>query len=87
MIEIVCFTNIQYVCFGFLMQSRREEIAQMEVVNNGKSITEARTDVDSARLCIEYYAGLASTLSGLKFFSYSYIFPPLWTDQLMDRCG
>lgn len=36
----------------------------MEVVNNGKSITEARLDVDSARLCIEYYAGLASTLAG-----------------------
>lgn len=47
-----------------IIESRREEIAQMEVVNNGKSITEARTDVDSARLCIEYYAGLASTLSG-----------------------
>lgn len=36
----------------------------MEVVNNGKSITEARLDVDSARLCIEYYAGVASTLAG-----------------------
>ncbi|MEQ2261223.1 Aldehyde dehydrogenase 9 member A1-B [Xenotaenia resolanae] len=36
----------------------------MEVVNNGKSITEARLDVDSARLCIEYYAGLARTLAG-----------------------
>lgn len=47
-----------------IIESRREEIAQMEVVNNGKSITEARLDVDSARLCIEYYAGLASTLSG-----------------------
>uniref|UniRef100_A0A672M822 Aldehyde dehydrogenase domain-containing protein n=1 Tax=Sinocyclocheilus grahami TaxID=75366 RepID=A0A672M822_SINGR len=29
---------------------RREEIAEIEVVNNGKSITEARLDVDSARL-------------------------------------
>ena len=37
----------------------------MEVVNNGKSITEARLDVDSARLCIEYYAGLACTLAGV----------------------
>lgn len=36
----------------------------MEVVNNGKSITEARLDVDSARLCIEYYAGLAGSLAG-----------------------
>ncbi|TKS80161.1 Aldehyde dehydrogenase family 9 member A1-B [Collichthys lucidus] len=47
-----------------IIESRREEIAEMEVVNNGKSITEARLDVDSARLCIEYYAGLASTLAG-----------------------
>ncbi|XP_028986850.1 4-trimethylaminobutyraldehyde dehydrogenase B isoform X2 [Betta splendens] len=47
-----------------IIESKREEIAQMEVVNNGKSITEARLDVDSARLCIEYYAGMASTLAG-----------------------
>ncbi|KAM6989971.1 4-trimethylaminobutyraldehyde dehydrogenase B [Tautogolabrus adspersus] len=47
-----------------IIDARREEIAEMEVVNNGKSITEARLDVDSARLCIEYYAGLASTLAG-----------------------
>ncbi|KAM3605000.1 uncharacterized protein V6R79_019184 [Siganus canaliculatus] len=47
-----------------IIESRREEIARMEVVNNGKSITEARLDVDSARLCLEYYAGLASTLAG-----------------------
>ncbi|KAL2097775.1 hypothetical protein ACEWY4_006982 [Coilia grayii] len=47
-----------------IIERRREEIAEVEVVNNGKSITEARLDVDSARLCIEYYAGLASTLAG-----------------------
>lgn len=57
------YTNKMYLP-GFHAQSRREEIAEMEVVNNGKSITEARLDVDSARLCIEYYAGLASTLAG-----------------------
>lgn len=50
--------------YGFGAQSRREEIAEIEVINNGKSITEARLDVDSARLCIEFYAGLASTLAG-----------------------
>lgn len=48
----------------FGAQSRREEIAEIEVIDNGKSITEARLDVDSARLCIEFYAGLASTLAG-----------------------
>ncbi|KAF3858683.1 hypothetical protein F7725_011884 [Dissostichus mawsoni] len=34
-----------------IIERRREEIAEIEVVNNGKSITEARLDVDSARLC------------------------------------
>ncbi|CAN9503119.1 unnamed protein product [Ophioblennius macclurei] len=47
-----------------IIESRREDIAELEVVNNGKSITEARLDVDSARLCIEYYAGLSSTMAG-----------------------
>ncbi|CAG5897026.1 unnamed protein product [Menidia menidia] len=47
-----------------IIESRREEIAELEVVNNGKTITEARLDVDSARMCIEYYAGVASTLAG-----------------------
>ncbi|KAM9500654.1 4-trimethylaminobutyraldehyde dehydrogenase B [Clarias gariepinus] len=47
-----------------IIQKRREEIAEVEVVNNGKSITEARLDVDSARLCIEYFAGLATTMAG-----------------------
>ncbi|XP_056911901.1 4-trimethylaminobutyraldehyde dehydrogenase B isoform X2 [Takifugu flavidus] len=47
-----------------IIERRREEIAEMEVIDNGKSITEARLDVDSARLCIEFYAGLASTLAG-----------------------
>lgn len=53
---------IKLIVFG--AQRRREEIAETEVIDNGKSITEARLDVDSARLCIEFYAGLASTLAG-----------------------
>lgn len=69
-------TNIY--CLGFPTQSRREEIAEMEVVNNGKSITEARLDVDSGRLCIEYYAGLASTLAGIRTaLPFSSVFPNL----------
>lgn len=49
---------------ALIIERRREDIAELEVVNNGKSITEARLDVDSARFCIEYYAGLANTLAG-----------------------
>ncbi len=39
-------------------------IAKLEVINNGKSITEALVDIDIAWQCIEYYAGLAGTVSG-----------------------
>lgn len=34
------------------------------MANNGKSITEAQVDIDVAWQCIEYYAGIAPTLSG-----------------------
>ncbi|XP_043941335.1 4-trimethylaminobutyraldehyde dehydrogenase-like [Protopterus annectens] len=47
-----------------LIREQREEIAVVESINNGKSIFEARLDVDSAWECFEYYAGLASTISG-----------------------
>lgn len=46
------------------MQEHRDEIARAEVANNGKSITEAQVDIDVAWQCIEYYAGIAPTLSG-----------------------
>ncbi|XP_016397610.1 aldehyde dehydrogenase family 9 member A1-A-like [Sinocyclocheilus rhinocerous] len=45
-------------------QECRDEIARAEVANNGKSITEAQVDIDVAWQCIEYYAGIAPTLSG-----------------------
>ncbi|KAI3369106.1 hypothetical protein L3Q82_026068 [Scortum barcoo] len=47
-----------------IIRERREKIAKLEVINNGKSITEALVDIDVAWQCIEYYAGLAGTLSG-----------------------
>ncbi|KAG7228940.1 hypothetical protein INR49_008718 [Caranx melampygus] len=47
-----------------IIRERREKIAKLEVINNGKSITEALVDIDIAWQCIEYYAGLAGTLSG-----------------------
>ncbi|KAG7264827.1 hypothetical protein CRUP_001471, partial [Coryphaenoides rupestris] len=37
-------------------------IARLEVINNGKTVTETLCDVDAAWQCIEYYAGLAPTL-------------------------
>ncbi|MBN3279204.1 A9A1A dehydrogenase, partial [Polyodon spathula] len=47
-----------------IIREQREEIANMEVINNGKSIFEARIDIDIAWQCIEYYAGIAGTLAG-----------------------
>lgn len=36
----------------------------METINNGKSIFEARLDVDTCWQCLEYYAGLAASMAG-----------------------
>lgn len=59
-------------------QERRESIARLEVINNGKSITEALADIDVSWMTIEYYAGIAPTLSGkskmsIQMFTYRYI--------------
>ncbi|XP_077391485.1 4-trimethylaminobutyraldehyde dehydrogenase A [Festucalex cinctus] len=47
-----------------IIRERREKLAKLEVINNGKSITEALADVDVAWQCVEFYAGLASTMAG-----------------------
>ncbi|XP_048832622.1 4-trimethylaminobutyraldehyde dehydrogenase A isoform X1 [Brienomyrus brachyistius] len=47
-----------------IIRERRDDIAKVEVINNGKSITEAKVDIDVAWTCIEYYAGIAGTLAG-----------------------
>lgn len=47
-----------------IIRERREKIAKLEVINNGKTLTEALVDIDVSWQCIEYYAGLAGTLSG-----------------------
>lgn len=48
-------------------QERRDEIATLETINNGKSIFEARVDIDISWQCLEYYAGLAGSLAGESF--------------------
>uniref|UniRef100_A0A673B3Q8 Aldehyde dehydrogenase 9 family, member A1a, tandem duplicate 1 n=1 Tax=Sphaeramia orbicularis TaxID=375764 RepID=A0A673B3Q8_9TELE len=47
-----------------IIRERRENIAKLEVINNGKSITEALVDIDVSWQTIEYYAGMAGTLAG-----------------------
>ncbi|XP_036298901.1 4-trimethylaminobutyraldehyde dehydrogenase isoform X2 [Pipistrellus kuhlii] len=47
-----------------IIRERKEEIATLETINNGKSILEARLDIDTSWQCLEYYAGLAGSLAG-----------------------
>uniref|UniRef100_U3JZU5 Aldehyde dehydrogenase 9 family member A1 n=1 Tax=Ficedula albicollis TaxID=59894 RepID=U3JZU5_FICAL len=47
-----------------IIREQRDEIATMETINNGKSIFEARVDIDVSWQCLEYYAGLAGSLAG-----------------------
>lgn len=47
-----------------IIRERKDEIASVETVNNGKSIFEARWDVDTSWQCLEYYAGLAASMAG-----------------------
>ncbi|KAM4722711.1 4-trimethylaminobutyraldehyde dehydrogenase [Rhinophrynus dorsalis] len=47
-----------------LIRERSEEIATMETINNGKSIMEARVDIEISWQTLEYYAGLAGAMAG-----------------------
>lgn len=48
----------------FYPKERRDEIAKVETINNGKSIFEARFDIDISWQSLEYYAGLAASMAG-----------------------
>ena len=51
-----------------LLRARNDELAEIEVLDTGKPISEARAvDVASGADCIEYYAGLAPSLHGEHF--------------------
>ncbi|KAL6093065.1 hypothetical protein STEG23_035815 [Scotinomys teguina] len=47
-----------------MIKEQKDAIATMETINNGKSIFEARLDVDTSWQCLEYYAGLAASMAG-----------------------
>ncbi|CAI9741913.1 4-trimethylaminobutyraldehyde dehydrogenase-like [Octopus vulgaris] len=47
-----------------LLKERREEFSQIEVLDSGKPIWEARADVDGCIDCLEYFGGLAANLAG-----------------------
>ncbi|KAG9461489.1 hypothetical protein GDO78_016697, partial [Eleutherodactylus coqui] len=47
-----------------IIRERSEELATTETINNGKSIIEARVDIDISWQTLEYYAGLAGSMAG-----------------------
>lgn len=47
-----------------ILRSRAEEFSQIEVLDSGKPIWEARCDVDGCADTIDYFGGLASSLTG-----------------------
>lgn len=59
-------------------QERRDEIATLETINNGKSIFEARVDIDISWQCLEYYAGLAGSLAGENLTSLLFLSVPVF---------
>jgi len=47
-----------------LIKSRSEELARLDVMDNGKPIWEARADLQTVTGCLEYYGGLAPAIVG-----------------------
>lgn len=49
---------------GQVLRSRAEEFSQIEVLDSGKPIWEARCDIDGCADALEYFGGLAANLIG-----------------------
>lgn len=49
------------------LEERADEIAQLETLDNGKSLRESRYDVSDAIACFRYYAGLVSKPHGQSY--------------------
>jgi len=49
-----------------IMRERLEEIARLDVQDNGKPIWEARADMETVIACLEYYGGLAPAIVGYQ---------------------
>ncbi len=47
-----------------LIRARTEELARMDVVDNGKPVWEARVDLDTVTASLDYYGGLAPAILG-----------------------
>jgi len=47
-----------------LLRDRTEQLAQLDVRDNGKPIWEARADMSTVTDCLEYYGGVAPSIAG-----------------------
>ena len=56
----------QLMNFDLCCQANLEEFAQIEVQDTGKPIWEARFDIEGCADTMEFSAGLAGTISGMK---------------------
>ncbi|MDY6272604.1 MAG: aldehyde dehydrogenase family protein [Selenomonadaceae bacterium] len=55
------------VKFADAMEAHVDEIARIETMNNGKSLTEASYDVYDSAACLRYYAGICTKPSGQTY--------------------
>lgn len=46
------------------LRQNLEEVARLEVIDNGKPIWEARLDMETVISCLEFYGGLAGAITG-----------------------
>ena len=53
--------------FADEMEARVDEIARIETMNNGKTLTEASYDVYDSAACLRYYAGICTKPSGQTY--------------------
>ena len=49
-----------------MLRENLEEIARLDVVDNGKPIWEARADMETVISSLEYYGGLAPAFNGKR---------------------
>jgi betaine-aldehyde dehydrogenase len=68
------------------IQERRDEIAELECMNNGKPLREAEADVDDTAACFKYYAGLIGKPSG-NVYDVSDAFGPMQSFTVHEPVG
>ena len=54
-----------------VLRLKTEEIAKLDVIDNGKPIWEARMDMDTVINALEYYGGLAPAYNGTVELNYN----------------